>query len=306
MENIKYYLLAILACLGWGSAFTFIKLTLDYAPTFQLSGMRFILSGIILLPLLLGKKENWSILLKEWRFILLFSFFQIFVQYSLYFTGVNLIPVSVAAIVVGSSPLVVFVMAHYAFHNDKFTLNKVISIGLGFMGVIAMTLNNGEFTSTNPYYIWGIIFVMISVLVNSSVNIVVAKNTRPISPIMLTAVSSFLGGIMLLSFSFIVEKPLDIRGFDPIFWVYLLALSIISSLGFSVWFYLLKVPTLKVSEINIWKFIVPVFGAILGWVLFPDDTPNLLSIIGIVSITLAIIILQFPSKIITKSANKNK
>ena len=269
--------------------------------------MRFMLAGIILLPFLFKKSENWSILLSEWKFILLFSFFQIFMQYSLYFGGINMIPASVAAIVVGSSPLVVFVLAHYSFHNDKFTLTKIISVVLGVIGVVVMTLNGGAFGGDNPYYLWGIAMVMLSVLVNSSVNIIVAKNARPISPIMLTAASNFIGGVMLCIFSAFVEDMTPLTDFSPIFWVNLTVLAIISSLGFSIWFYLLKVPTLKVSEINIWKFIIPVFGAIFSWIIFPEDNPNLLSILGIVSISLSILILQMPTKtIIKKIGLRNK
>lgn len=296
MEKLKYYLLAIIACLGWGSAFAFIKLTLQYAPTFQLSGMRFMLSGLILLPFLLFQKPDWRILIKEWKFVLLFSFFQIFIQYSLYFAGIDLVPASIAAIVVGLSPLIVFIMAHYAFHNDRFTPRKIFSIILGLSGVIILTLNKGDFDTTNPYYIWGIIMVFLSVTVNCSVNIIVAKNARPISAMLLTGASNFIGGVMLYIFALFVENTTPFSEFDAVFWWLLLVLAIISSLGFSIWFYLLKVPVLRVSEVNIWKFIIPVFGAILSWLIFPDDKPNLISIIGIISITLAILILQWPSK----------
>lgn len=295
MDKLKYYLLAVLACLGWGSAFVLIKLLLDSAPTFQLSGMRFILSGLILLPFLLKKSENWRVLITEWKFILLFSFFQIFLQYALYFEGINIVPSSVAAIIVGSSPLMIFVLAHFAFHNDKFTLTKIISVALGVTGIVVMSLKNGELTNSNPYYLLGISFVFLSVLVNSTVNIIVAKNSRPISATMLTAVSNFLGGVMLYLCSIFTEEMVPMSNFEPIFWVYLFALAVISSMGFSIWFYLLKVPSLKVSEINIWKFIIPVFGAVLSWIVFANDNPDLLSIIGIVSITLAILILQVPS-----------
>ena len=295
MDKLKYHILAILACLGWGSAFAFIKLGLEYAPTFQLSGMRFMLAGIILLPFLLKKDENWSILLKEWKFILLFSIFQVFGQYAFYFSGMNLVPASVAAIIVGASPLVVFVLAHFFLKNDKFTPSKMISVALGVLGVVVMSLKNSDSSGSNPYYLLGVIFIISSVTINSAVNIVVAKNSRPISPIMLTAVSNFLGGVMLFTVSPFTEEMVSLSEFDTRFWFILLALAVISSAGFSIWFYLLKLPNMKVSEINIWKFITPVFGVILSWIVFADDNPDTLSIIGIISITTAIIVLQVGS-----------
>lgn len=296
MDKFKYNILAILACLGWGSAFVFIKLGLSYAPTFQLSGMRFILAGLILLPILFRKSENWGVILKEWKFILQFAFFQVFIQYSLYFSGVNLVPASVAAIIVGASPLIIFVMAHFSFKNDKFTTQKTISVVLGVLGVVAISLNNIDYTLSNPYYLVGVALILTSATINSAVNIIVVKNVRPVSPIMLTAVSNFIGGVMLYIVSMFVEERVPMSYFDTSFWLILLALSIVSSAGFSIWFYLLKLPNMKVSQLNIWKFIIPVFGAILSWIVFQNDTPNYMSIIGIVSITFAILILQIPKK----------
>lgn len=303
MGKLKFYLLAIIACLGWGSAFVFIKLTLGYAPVFQLSGWRFMLAGLILFPFMSYRKEDLINTFKEWRFLLVFSFFQIFLQYSLYFAGIDLVPASVAAIVVGLSPLVVFTMAHFAFHNDKFTSRKIVSLLLGMVGILVITLNKGKFTSTNPYYLWGILMVFLSVFINCGVNIVVAKNKRKIPSMSLAALSNFFGGVMLYIVSLAIEEQIPAAQFPAIFYVYLVVIAIISAMGFAIWFYLLQVPGLKVSQINVWKFIIPVFGVLLSWIIFPDDKPNLFSVIGIVSITLSILILQLTGKETTVKKN---
>jgi drug/metabolite transporter (DMT)-like permease len=45
----------------------------------------------------------------------------------------------------------------------------------------------------------------------------------------------------------------------------------------------------KASELNLWKFIIPVVGAILSWVLVPDEKPEWLTIAGMVIITASLI-----------------
>jgi drug/metabolite transporter (DMT)-like permease len=55
--------------------------------------------------------------------------------------------------------------------------------------------------------------------------------------------------------------------------------------AFSIWYKLLQRPGVKVSELNLWKFITPCIGAVLSWLLVPDEHPELLTISGIIIIT---------------------
>ena len=58
-----------------------------------------------------------------------------------------------------------------------------------------------------------------------------------------------------------------------------------AAIAFSLWFKLLQRPGVKVSELNLWKFINPVVGAILSWLLVPDENPEWLTISGMIIIT---------------------
>jgi len=66
--------------------------------------------------------------------------------------------------------------------------------------------------------------------------------------------------------------------------------------AFSIWFKLLQRPGVKVSELNLWKFIIPVVGAILSWLLVPNESPEWLTISGMVIITISLIMFYRSSK----------
>ncbi|MDO9548833.1 MAG: hypothetical protein Q7J65_07730 [Candidatus Marinimicrobia bacterium] len=70
----------------------------------------------------------------------------------------------------------------------------------------------------------------------------------------------------------------------------LLWLSRVSAVGFSIWFSLLKRPGVKVSTLNLWKFIIPVFGAVIARIILPDEKPEMAAIIGMVFAALSILI----------------
>ena len=119
-------------------------------------------------------------------------------------------------------------------------------------------------------------------------NITVARDSRTLSPLVLTSAQIFIGGMILLVVSIPVE---GLPGFHyPVaYYGVLLWLSMVSAVGFSIWFSLLKKPGVKVSTLNLWKFIIPVFGAVIVWIILPDEQPELAAIIGMVFVVLSIL-----------------
>lgn len=285
---------AILACLLWGSAFAGAKIGFQYADPIYLSGLRFTLAGILLMPVMWLKGVRLAPALRHWRFMLLFAFMQTYLQYGLFFLGLDKVPGATAAIIIGGGPLFVAIMAHFSLPNDKMTLRKIIAILLGLSGVVFISLAKGQFMSDNPGFYLGIGLLLLSNLVGGYTNIMVVKKKQyNISPIALTSFANFTGGLMLLLTSLVIEKP-EIKWYPAEFYMALLWLAFIPAAGFSLWYSLLQRPEVKVSELNMWKFVVPVSGCILSWLLLPGEKPDVPSVIGIIIITLALQILQFP------------
>jgi len=67
-------------------------------------------------------------------------------------------------------------------------------------------------------------------------------------------------------------------------------LSFMAATAFSIWYKLLQRPGVKVPELNLWKFITPVTGAALSWLLVPDEHPEWLTISGMLIITISLIL----------------
>jgi drug/metabolite transporter (DMT)-like permease len=69
-------------------------------------------------------------------------------------------------------------------------------------------------------------------------------------------------------------------------------LSAMSATAFSIWFILLRRPGIKVSVLNIWKFLIPVFGAMLSWIILPGEKPEVIAVTGMILIALSLIVLN--------------
>lgn len=282
---------AIAACLLWGSAFAGAKIGFEFTTPLHLSGMRFMLAGLLLAPFLIWQGVDWKANLKEWRYMALFGLLQTAIQYGLFFMGLNYVPATVAAIIIGGGPLFVAIMAHFMIHNDKLSPRKVFSIALGLTGVVFISISKGLTLETDRFFWIGVGLLLISNITGALTNIIVARNKTRVSPVMLTAFANFTGGALLYIVSCFTEdyekQPYTLEFYGALFW-----LACIPAIAFSIWYTLLKRPETKVSELNIWKFITPVSGALLSWLLLPGEFPDIYSVTGIVIISAALILLQ--------------
>lgn len=287
----------ILACVLWGSAFAGAKIAFQYVPPIFLSGARFMLAGLMLIPVILIKKENISGSLKHWPFMLFFAFVQSCLQYGLFFMGLSKVPGAISAIIIGAGPLFVAIMAHLTMPDDKMSWRKIFSIALGLSGIVFISLSQGEIIGGGSSFYIGVGFLLMSNIIGSYTNIMVAKRKSwQMSPLVLTSFANFVGGSMLLILSFIFERP-DIKIYPAEFYFSLIWLSIIPAVAFSLWYGMLQQPGVKVSELNMWKFIVPITGCILSWLLLPGEVPTITSVTGIIIITVALQLQHLPKKI---------
>lgn len=291
-----YFTLIIITCTLWSSAFAGAKIGFLYCSPVMLSGLRFSLAGLLLLPVLLMSKQPFFSMFKHWRYMLLFGFIQTFLQYGLFFVGLNEVPGAVAAIIVGAGPVFITILAHFTINDDRFTTKKILACILGFSGIIFIALTKGVVNTNSNEFHFGIVLLILSNIVGASTNIIVKKQQHlKVSPIALTAFANFSGGIMLLITAMLFE-PITLNAPPIEFYLALIWLAIIPAAGFSIWYYLLEQDGVKVSELNIWKFIIPIVGSILSWILLVGEDPRWQEGVGILIISVAIIVLQYSPK----------
>lgn len=283
--------LAIIACLLWSSAFVGVKIGLKYHTPLQFAGIRFMISGILLLPVIHNFNRYRKELKENFAYVCLIALLQIILQYSFFYMGVNLVPASISAMIVGSGPLFVALIAHFTISDDRMDRYKTSSILLGISGVAVITLGRKNLPSGAEIALLGVVFLLLNNLVSGITNVVIARKRQSISPLVLTSASLFIGG----TFMFLISIPIEgfpQNPFPPEYFVALAWLSFLSAAAISIWNTLLRRPKVKVSELNIWKFLVPVAGAILSWIILPNESPDRISVTGMILIGLSLVILN--------------
>ena len=283
--------MAILACFLWSTAFAGIKVGLQFTEPLNFAGIRFFMAGVLIIPMA-GNVKNYFLQVKNnFRFILKISFFQTFTLYTLFYTGISMVPGALAAIVVGASPLFASIMAHYFLQNDKMSWMKTFSISFGLIGVVIIALSRGKFGFSDGQEFWGLLILILANISGNFGNILVARDRKIISPLVLTSSQIMIGGFLIFLLSIPIEG-FELRIYPLKYYASLGWLSFLSAGAFSIWFTLLKRPGTKVSYLNIWKFIIPVFGAMLSWMIIPDEHPEFPVIIGMAVISISLITLN--------------
>ena len=82
---------AILACFLWSTAFVGVKIGLRYSKPLSFAGIRFIISGLILLPFCGNIFSYISIVRRNFRTIALTGVFQTFILYYFFYTGMTMV-----------------------------------------------------------------------------------------------------------------------------------------------------------------------------------------------------------------------
>jgi drug/metabolite transporter (DMT)-like permease len=282
---------AIFACFLWASVFVGIKVGLQYTTPMNFAGVRFILSGLLILPFAGGINVYLLSIRKHWRIVLLISLLQTFLQYALFYHGIDIVPASLAAIIIGSQPLFIAFVTHYMMPGDSLNWKKLLIYSLGISGIVLVSFGRHEFSMQEDVKIIGIVLLILVNIIAGFSNVFVSKDGKKIPALVLSSSSLLIGGTLL----FLVSMPLEgLTSFrQPLpYYISLLWLSILSSVAISIWFVLLKRPGVKVSELNFWKFIIPLAGAVMAWFILPDEKINFYAVSGMIIIAVSLVLLH--------------
>lgn len=274
---------AIVACLLWSTAYAGIKIGLQYDTPLHFAGIRFIFSGLMILPFTIKPALYISMVREHWKIIVWVTILQTLINYIFFYLGMDLVPGALGAVIVGSQPLVTAVVASLMHEGDKLTGRKVVTIIFGISGVVLISAGRQALRLGTVAELLGVAMILIANVGTATSNVMVSLKSRGINPLVLSSSSLFIGGLII----FLLSLPLEGKPnySQPLqYWLVLGWLSFMSAYAFSLWFKLLQRPHVKVSELNLWKFLIPVVGAILSWLLVPGEKPEWLTISGMIII----------------------
>ena len=145
-------LFALTAAMAWGWAYPLIKLGFaEFGITQAMTGskmlfagIRFSLSGAILLAIAAATKRNFRVAKPaDWGYILLFALLNATFHYSFFYIGLSHSDGARAAILNSLSVFLVVLLACVFFKSDRLTPKKILGCAVGITGILILNVGKG-------------------------------------------------------------------------------------------------------------------------------------------------------------------
>jgi len=273
----------------WGSAFIAIKISLEYFAPVNLASYRLIVASIFLLIFyIIGEYK--TLLSKNDLIMLIFvGIVGNFLPFYLISWSEQHIQSSTAGILMGVGPILTLVLAHFFTKDDKFNSVKLISIIVGFIGVLFIFEINSLFSikSSNSIQFISKFLIIIAALGYMISNIVAYNTLKHIDSFSITFFATFFGA--LISIPFLVFSEINqpsyfsVESILPILYLGIFP----TALAFQLRYHITK--TSGPVFLSYVAYLIPIFALMWGFLLLSEKI-YLSSIVGITLILIGVYI----------------
>lgn len=245
----------------------------------QLTFLRFFIGGLVLLPIVVRKKEK--IRCRDILFFCGLGILNIFISMGALQLAINLGKASTAAIIISSNPIFVLLFSSIIL-KEKVTADRIICIMLGIAGIILVIYKGNTGGDTAASLALG----TIASLTFGLYTVLGKLKTEGVSSITMISLSSILGSLFYVPILIIYKIP--VFYIPPSTILKVLYLSVFLS-GVAYITYMEALKILTASKGAMVFFLKPVLASFLA-VVFLGETLSAKTIIGMVLVLAGILI----------------
>lgn len=290
-------LFALISCFLWGSAFPAIKIGYDLFKisaddtygTILFAGLRFALAGVLVGLICLLLKQNIRVTPKQLLYLACLGLLQTTLQYFFFYIGISNTTATNGSILSALATFLIVVISPLFFPADKLTLRKMIGVVLGLASIFVLNAGGATFA----FGFFGEGFLLISGVVSALAAIMTKKLAKGIPPFAVSGFQLFIGGLVLTLIGLTGSGGKMIH-FSMQGSALLVYMALISAVAFSLWTFLLK--DNDVSRISIFKFSIPLFGALLSFFILGENSFSVQSVIALVLVITGIVLINTTGK----------
>ncbi len=282
----KHWFVFITLGVIWSSSFLWIKIAVQELGPVTVVAYRSLFGVLFAGGIVILRRLQWPRGWRAWFPFIVLGATNIAIPIFLITWGEQYIDSAVAAILNATVPLFALLIAHFMLQDDRMTVNKVVGVLIGFVGVVIIM---GKDISISQNSALGQLAVIVASMFYAYSGVYARKNTTHVEGIVRGASPLVSAAVFMVAASFLVENPVQVPAL-PITWIALLWLGILGSgVAFMMLYYLFhEIGPTRTSMIT---YIFPVGGVILG-VLFLDELLTWQLIAGTVLIIVSLIVVN--------------
>lgn len=291
--DLKLIFSLVIVGIVWGTTYLGIRVAVESIPPWFITSIRQGIAALIVLGILIYKKQLSWIGWNNLKFQLIPSLLMIVIANGFTTIAEQSLPSGLTSIMSALSPVIIFI-GGILFGIEKPRLKGIIGVLLGFLGVVFI-FRNGLEDILDPNYKTGMLFLSIAIMSWSAGTVYSKKHTHKSNNIALNLFYQFsISSLIQIVLAFIFSSNTDVntwslRSISAV--VYLAVFG--SVLAFFCYHYALKkVSAVQVSILNYVNTIIAIF---LGWLLL-DEVITFDFIIATALIILGVFIINYKKK----------
>lgn len=297
MLTVVSILIVILMYAGWSTMFPLGKMALEVSPPLFLTASRMLFAGILLLGFLAVKNRFvFKISLKQLASVGLLAVFSIYLTNALEFWSLQYMAAAKTCFIYSLSPFFAALFSYLHF-GEKMNGRKWLGMSIGFMGILpVLGLQKGtdELLSGLFFFSWpelAMVAASICTVYGWVLLRLIVKDSK-VSPFMANGLSMFIGGLLALLHSYLVEpwNPIPIADSEIVpFAQGLCIVTLISNIiCYNIYGLMLKRYT--ATFLSFMGILSPIFASISSWIFLREPlSPIIFLSTGIVSVGLWLI-----------------
>jgi drug/metabolite transporter (DMT)-like permease len=194
MRSARRFIPAVLAMAFWATNFAFSPVVLDAVGAIQLTGSRWFIAIIVLIPLaLITEKVTAAVIVGEWKIHVVQALLG-YVGYTLllyYALGVTS-PVT-ASVLVALNPATIAIAARFVLHENM-SVNTIVGIAISIVGALVVVFGGG--IAGGFAFSYGDVLLLIATVLWTAYSMLAPRVKTP--PITATAVQATISGIIMI------------------------------------------------------------------------------------------------------------
>jgi drug/metabolite transporter (DMT)-like permease len=266
--DFKLLFSLIIVGIVWGTTYLGIRVAVETIPPWFITSIRQGIAALIVLGILLYRKQLSWIGWDNLKYQLIPSLLMIVLANGFTTIAEQTVPSGLTSIMSALSPVIIFI-GSILFGIQKPSWKGLVGVLLGFLGVVFI-FRNGLGDILDPNYKTGMLFLSIAILSWSAGTVYSKKHTHKSNNIALNLFYQFtISSVIQFVLAFIFSSDTDVSSWSSRSILALLYLAVFGSvLAFFSYHYALKrVSAIQVSILNYVNTIIAVF---LGWLLLDE------------------------------------
>ncbi len=278
---------AIIVNLIWSSSFIIVKIIIEDLGPLTISGLRYLIGALILLPFMLREKEKSPLTKKMWGLLLLLGLSAYAIGNGAMFWSLKYLPATTVSFLMGTLTITTLIVGIFLLKEIP-TKFQVIGILITLLGT-ALFFANGIQAGESL----GIIIFGIGIIGFTTFGVLGRKiaSAGKVGTLRLTTIPLALGGGITLIAAFLLE---GIPSAPPTTWGLILVLALVNTaIGYFLYNHALQ--SLNAFQMNIVLNLTPIWTAIFGYFLLGEQLETL-QMLGIAVMIAGVMLVQMKTR----------